>query len=254
MRGTVSGLLPLLAGLVVLSAPGTTLRAQQGGDLQAQIVYAYEVEDLNELASVQTGLRTRLTDAPGDAGLRYHLAHADYRQARLQAASQPKAAAQAAAECIDMLKPLLKADEHNVEALILRSRCDETLARQGSLEALLLRRRAADSLAEALRLAPRNPRALLVAALRDLEGGEREPAAHARGMAGLRAAAEAFTQVSATTPDVPGWGDGETWVALGRQLLRSGDPLGARNWIERALIADPDYRDARRARAELAGR
>jgi tetratricopeptide (TPR) repeat protein len=240
--------------LLALLALCPTLHAQQGGDLQAQIVYAAESEDRNELASVQAGLRARLADNTGDAGLRYHLAHADYRQARLLSSSQPKLALQAAGDCNDQLKPLLKADGHNVEALILQSRCDEVLVNLGSLEALLLRHRAAESLELALRLAPRNPRALLVSALRDLAAGERDPAALARGEKGLRAAADLFTQSSATSPDAPGWGDSEAWVALGRLLLRAGDALAARNWIERALIADPDNRDARRARAELASR
>jgi len=253
MRGTLTGLTGMLAAVVAGVAPPVTVCAQQGGDLQAQIVYSYETEDLNELSGLQSRLRLQVADDAADPALRYHLAHADYRAARLVAARQPRAAAQAAEECIEMLKPLVKADGHNVEALILQSRCDSALAATGPLDAVLLRRRAAERLDEALKLAPHNPRALLTGALRDLDAGAADPAVRARGLAALRAAAELFTQGSATSPDVPGWGDGEAWVALGRELMRSGDVLGARNWIERALIASPDFRDARRARAELAG-
>jgi tetratricopeptide (TPR) repeat protein len=253
MRGLLTGLTSTLALIIAVAAPMAAVRAQQGGDLQAQILYAYQTEDLNELSGLQSRLRTQVADDATDAALRYHLAHADYRYARLVAATQPRAAAQAADECIGMLKPLLRKDGHNVEALILQSRCDSALAATGPLDAVLVRRRAAERLDEALQLAPRNPRALLAAALRDLDAGAADPAARARGLAALREAADLFTRDSATSPEVPGWGDGEAWVALGRELMKSGDVLGARNWIERALIASPDFKDARRARAELAG-
>jgi len=140
MRGILTGLFRILVFIIAGVVPAGLLRAQQGGDLQAQIVYAYETEDLNELASLQSRLRAAVLDH-ADAAARYHLAHADYRVAQLGAATQAHAAAQAADECIDMLKPLLKADGHNVEALILQSRCESALAATGPLDALLLRRR-----------------------------------------------------------------------------------------------------------------
>jgi hypothetical protein len=62
-----------------------------------------------------------------------------------------------------------------------------------------------------------------------------------------------FGQASATAADAPGWGDADAYLALGKELQRRGDTLGARNWIERALIASPDYKAAQRARLELTG-
>ena len=50
---------------------------------------------------------------------------------------------------------------------------------------------------------------------------------------------------------MPGWGHAEAYLALGHQLLQRGDVLGARNWIERALIAAPDYKAAQRELAPL---
>lgn len=219
--------------------------AQAGGDLQAQIDYAYQTEDVNALSNIEAGLRAKLAAGEGDAALHYHLAHADFRQALLSAGQKGGAASHAAGRCVDELKKILRGDPHNVEALVLESACYAQQAESSPIEAVLLRRLSADRLSEALHLAPRNPRALLIAAQRVPDP--------AQSLAQLRLAAEAFGQSSATAPDAPGWGDAEAYLALGREMQRRGDALGARNWIERALIASPDYKAAQRAQRELAG-
>lgn len=237
--------------LLLLAMPLASV-AQRGGDLQAQIVYAYQTEDVNRMASLEASLRAQLADG-GDAALRYHLAHAQYRLAVLAVPGKPREAARAAGRCVDELKSLLKVNQHDVEALVLQSGCYAQLAELSPIEALLLRRLCAERLDEALRLAPRNPRALLFAAQRGLgqEAGGAE--AHARALAQLRLAADLFAQASATDVDTPGWGDADAFLSLGREMLREGDALSARNWIERALIASPDYKAAQRARAGLVG-
>jgi len=208
--------------LALLAMPLTAM-AQAGGDLQAQIVYAYQTEDLNALSDLEDGLRAKLAAGEADAALHYHLAHAAYRYATLAPREKGGAAGHAAGLCVDELKEILRRDERNVEALVLQS----------------------ERLKKALHLAPRNPRALLIAALAG-PGPERP-------LSQLWAAAELFGQASSTAADVPGWGDADAYLALGRELQRRGDVLGARNWIERALIASPDYRAAQRARLELSG-
>ena len=72
-----------------------------------------------------------------------------------------------------------------------------------------------------------------------------------RGFAELRSAAELFEQSSGTREDAPGWGHAEAYLALGRELQIRGDHLGARNWIEKALIAAPDFKTAQRQLASL---
>jgi len=230
--------------LVLLAMPLPAL-TQAGGDLQAQIVYAYQTEDLNALADLMAGLRARLAAGEGDAALHYHLAHAAYRYATLAMHGKGGAAGHAAGLCIDELKEILRQDQPNVEALVLQSACYAQQAETSSIEAVLLRKLASERLKKALHLAPHNPRALLIAALAG-PGPERP-------LAQLRTAADIFGQTSATAADVPGWGDADTYLALGKEMQRRGDALGARNWIERALIASPDYKAAQRARLELSG-
>src|ERR1700680_918451 len=100
----LSSLLSLL-----LLMPATP--AQQGGDLQAQILYAYQSEDSNSLANLTQDLTTRVAADGGDAALRYHLAHAQYRSGLLAAGSGAGAQAESAfSDCIDELKPLASQD------------------------------------------------------------------------------------------------------------------------------------------------
>jgi tetratricopeptide (TPR) repeat protein len=235
--------------LLALAIPAA---AQQGGDLQAQIVYASQSEDQNALADLTASLNAKLEGNDGDASLRYHLAHAEYRYALLAAQRNPRESERAASGCVDQMKAVLKQNQHNVEALVLQSECYRNLADFRPIEAVLLRRLGAQRLDEALRLAPRNPRALLFTALRGLAPSTSDAASRGRALAQLRLAAELFGQTSATLVDEPGWGDTEAYLALGQELLGQGDLLGARNWIERALIASPDYKAAQRARAALA--
>jgi hypothetical protein len=70
----------------------TVLHAQEGGDVQAQILYAYHTEDTNSLTNLIQTMSAKLKDAPGDDALRYHLAHAQYRLGELSAAGMSRRA------------------------------------------------------------------------------------------------------------------------------------------------------------------
>ena len=72
-----------------------------------------------------------------------------------------------------------------------------------------------------------------------------------RAFAELERAAQLFDASSATNIDTPGWGHAEAYLALGEQLQARGDPVGARNWMEKSLLAAPDYKAAQRQLAQL---
>jgi tetratricopeptide (TPR) repeat protein len=231
----------------------TALRvmAQEGGDTQAQIDYAYQTEDGNRLANLIQNLTTKVKDNSADISLRYHLAHAQYRFGQLSGERHAHAAEAAFSDCIDELKPAIDKDVKSAESMVLQSACYSGLADLKSLEAVLLRSRAADRLNAALKLQPRNPRAILLSAMQDLRHAKPGSPEGQRGFAELRSAAELFEQSSGTSDDAPGWGHAEAYLALGRELQIRGDHLGARNWIEKALIAAPDFKTAQRQLALL---
>src|SRR5882724_10656747 len=124
--------------------------AQQGGDYQAQILYAYQTEDTNSLANLSQDLTARVKEDRNDASLRYHLAHAQYRRGLLAGTPRAHEAETAFADCIDELKPVLSQDVKSVEAMVLQSACYAGLASHRKLESVLLRSRSEERLNAAL--------------------------------------------------------------------------------------------------------
>ena len=99
-----------------------------------------------------------------------------------------------------------------------------------------MRSRAADRLSAALKLQPRNPRAVLLSAMQDLRHAKPGSPEAQRGLAELRSAAELFEQSSGTSDDAPGWGHAEAYLALGRELQTRGDHF-SRFSVTRAVFA-----------------
>ncbi len=238
-----------LLSAVLLAAAAA---AQKGGDLQAQILYAYQTEDTNSLAELIQSLGTQLKDNAADADLRYHLAHAQYRLGLVTAGRHAQGADAAFDDCIDGLKPLLREDVKSPEVLALQSACYAELANLRKLEAVLLRSRSDERLKTASALAPRNPRVVFLSAEEGLLHSKSGSPERQRAFAQLQLAAQLFDASSSTSLDAPGWGHAECYLALGRELQSRGDRLGARNWIEKSLIAAPEYKAAQRQLALLA--
>ncbi len=240
-----------ILALLALSFAVLPSHAQEGGDLQAQILYAFQAEDTNQLADLVQSLSTQVKSGGADAALRYHLAHAEYRLGLLLGERRSRDAEAALSDCIDQLKQLLQQDAKSVEALALQAACDANLARYRRLEGAGLSMRADERLREAYALAPRNPRVLYLIAMQGLARSKPGSEENQRAFAQLQLAAQLFDQSSATRLDVPGWGHAEAYLALGMQLQARGDLLGARNWIEKSLIVAPDYKAAQKQLAIL---
>ena len=239
----------MLPTLLLLAA--ATAWGQQGGDLQAQILYAYQTEDANALANLTQELATQVKADSADLSLHYHLAHAQYRRGLLADAGNAREAESAFTDCIDELKPLLSQNIKSVEALVLQSACYAGLSGHKQLEALLLRSRAEERLDAALKIAPRNPRAVFLSSMEGLRQSKPGSVLRQHAFSQLQLAAQLFDASSATSVDTPGWGHAEAYLALGRELQARGDLLGARNWIEKSLIAAPDFKAAQRQLALL---
>jgi tetratricopeptide (TPR) repeat protein len=242
-----------LSALALLAGAVTVAAAQEGGDLQAQILYAYHTEDGNNLTNLIQDLSTQVKADGGDAALRYHLAHAQYRRGLLAGGASPRQAESAFADCIEELKPLLSQDVKSVEALILQSACYAGLADLRKLESVLLRARSDERLKAALKLAPRNPRAVFLSGMDGLRQAKPGSPERQSAIVQLQLAAQLFDGSSSTSTDTPGWGHADAYLALGRELMSRGDRLGARNWIEKSLILAPDYKAAQRQLASLVG-
>jgi tetratricopeptide (TPR) repeat protein len=230
------------------------VRAQVGGDLEAQILYAFHAEDANQLATLVQTLGTQVHENATDNGLRYHLAHAQYRVGLLAVLKHARGAKVAFNECVDDLKPMVEQDVNSVEPLSLQSACYWQLAQLERLEGVLIRERAESRLDSAYKLAPRNPRVVFLMAMDRLARSKPGSKDNALAFAQLQLATQLFEGTSATSVDAPGWGHAEAYLELGRQFEARGDLLGARNWIEKSLIVAPDYKAAQRQLASLVAR
>ncbi len=237
---------------IALTFAAVPVKAQEGGDLQAQIVYAFHIEDTNLLVNLVQTLATQANSGGADQALRYHLAHAQYRLGLLMGDKHPKEAAAAFGDCVDQLKRLLEQEPMSAEGLALQSACYGGMAKYKSLEALLLRSRASERINAALRLAPRNPRVLYLVAMDGFARSKAGSAEHDRAFTALELAVRVFDQSPVTGSDAPSWGQAEAYLELGIKLQSRGDLLGARNAIEKALIVSPDFKAAQRQLTNLA--
>lgn len=153
-------------------------------------------------------------------------------------------------QCVDELDRTLSLDTASADALALQSAC---FALQSHLDpwrspfaAALSRSRGA----KALKLAPENPRVLLLAALaaRDRPaffGGDNQ-----RAFVLLQSAVARFERESERT-GLPRWGAADAFTDLAEDYLGRGEALAARNVLERALLLAPDFTQARRLMAQI---
>src|SRR5579883_3359324 len=145
-----------------------------------------------------------------------------------------------AQQCVDSLNRVLVLDTGSAEALALQAAC---LALQSDLDPWRSPLAAPLSLSridKALKLAPDNPRVLLLGALsaRDrprLFGGDDQQAFRL-----MQRAVTAFERHSAQPESLPGWGAADAFTDLARDYLGLGETLQARNVLERALLIAPD--------------
>ena len=180
----------------------------------------------------------------------YYSALAAYRLALL-ARSDEAHAWPYAQRCVDRLNRTLMLDTVSAEALALQSAC---LALQSELDPWRSPLAAPLSLAridKALRLAPDNPRVLLLGALGARErpalfGGDRQQA-----FALMQRAVASFERQRPAGGALPEWGAADAFTDLAQEYLRLGNALAARNVLERALLVAPDFTQARHLMAEI---
>ena len=238
----------LLLALALLAAAQTRAEdtSEAWRDLESRIEYGYYTEDARELARLAPTLAaTESHDKLHD----YYSGLLAWRQALL--ANPAGAGAQFAARCVSSLDAALAAQSDFAEALALQAACRIAPAELGGGYAPLAVLRARREMDQARRLAPDNPRVLLLDAMSDYrlsasQGGNRE-----RALVKLRQAAAAFESARRAPDRVPGWGAPDAYLLLGRDLLDHGDPAGARDALERVLLLAPDCAQAKRLLAKI---
>lgn len=234
--------------LLAMAGPATAAAAAAANpallDLEARIEYGYFTEDgrtLQGLASAPTG------DDAKDGMKGYYAALAGYRLTLVDSTKDKIQARSAAEECVSSLDLALKASPAAVpaESMALQSACLLQLSELGGLRAPFAGTRSKSQMEKALRLAPRNPRVLLLDAI---VAFERAPngADSDRSLAKLKRAIGALENERQEVVHAPAWGLAEAYTYLGRVYLDKGDAVKARDALERALLAAPEFQQARR--------
>ncbi len=233
--------------MLLLILLGTCMPAGSTGlvwlDIENRIEYSYFTEDTRALVDL-AGL---LPPAEGAGALGdYYLALANYRLALITASTDKTRAAVYVDRCIESANKSLEAQADYAEALALQSICLSLTAAMKPLRAPIAAVRSGKSIDRALKIAPRNPRVLLLDALRDYDRHLTLSGGKAQVIATLQRAITGFEIERREPGALPGWGAADAYVFLAGSYLDSGDTIKARNALERALLIAPEFALARR--------
>ena len=233
-------------------------------DVEGRIQYAYYTNDARALDSVLASLKSKPVegedeDAAADLATRsYFRALTHYRRAQVLMATKKSQARDAVDDCDDEVDNAVRAlpkvpiglDESDesrhqrAEAYTVSTAC-----------ALAGRELASDAgasrVAEAVKLEPRNPRARLFEALVAYGDAGKDQKAKIAAILKLRAVIAMFEAARAAASTTPEWGAAEAYAYLGRALYDQRDLLGAREALERALLAAPEYAFARKLMSQI---
>jgi hypothetical protein len=224
------------------ASPAQAANDEHWLDIEGQIQYSYYTEDLRALGDLAAQLEAQQPDEP----LRGYYAALAYYRLALAAPQDAARAASAIDSCVTHLEQVLQVRPEWSEALALEGACLGWLAEIKPLRAPFAGPRSRAQLGRALKIAPHNPRALLLDGWLAFE--------HPRAAGGVSkaeacrefaAAVGAFEAARPGEEHVPEWGPAEGYTYQARCALERGDAVSARDALERALLIAPDFKAAR---------
>lgn len=237
--------LGMLGGMMLCAPVGAHSEAiSELDDAASRAQYAFFTGDTRSLEEV-IGVIGRLEVPESLTPMReYYAAYASWKLAQLYTDDPARPAGKsgtrgqagkAAQGCVRHIGSALRLDPRMAEAHAIDAICSALAP--GLTMTSCARSKA---LRTALELDPDNPRVLFIELLCSAEDGD---AAFAQTEK-LRTLVTAFESAPPSSPGKPDWGQAEALALLGQSYLQRGDPLAARDAIERALVIAPDYRKA----------
>ena len=230
---------------VFVAAAASSEGVAELDDAASRMQYAFYTGDSQGLETVLKNLDEFQVEGPLAASKSYQLAYGHWKlsQLYLQQLSDQRPrpngkslASKAAQNCVRHARRSVEQDASLAEALAIQAACEghSPSARAGSAGCANSK-----PLRTAAGLAPANPRIKLVQAI-CAPTTAADPAAVDR----WRAVVASFEAAPPSRPGRPDWGHVEALTMLGETYLQRGDPVGARDALERALVMAPDYRQA----------
>jgi hypothetical protein len=224
-------------------------------DAAARMQYAFYTGDAQAIETVLKTLEGFQVEESLAASKAYQLAYGNWKLSQLylqplaDRRPRPNAkslAAKAAQTCARHARSAVDNEARHAEALAIQAACEghSATARSGSAGCANSK-----PLRTATGLAPDNPRVKLIQALCGPDPAT-DPAAPER----WRAVVASFEAAPPSRPGKPDWGHVEALTMLGETYLQRGDPVAARDALERALVLAPDYRQAQQLLQAAASR
>lgn len=251
----VLSLLPLIAAAAASAPIDSTWL-----DVESRIQYAYYTEDERTLKALAS--QSAAAASPPDGMGSYYSGLADYRLTQLESSKDKSSARDGADGCVSSLERAAKAANEAAEAhagglgklrgdvLALQSACLRLRADLSPLHAPFDGPKSRSLLEKALLLAPRSPRVLFLDAVGAYEhapnGADRD-----RALGKIKTAIAALESERQDIVHVPGWGLADAYTYLGRVYLDRGDTVAARDALEHALLAAPEFTQARRLMTKI---
>lgn len=236
----------LVLALAFIAGGNAYAQESDWPDVEGRIQYGFYTEDARTLADVVNQLSG--PEGADDPLRHYYVGLANYRLATVLTAKDKNRAREAAARCVSRLDVAVSGKSEFAEGLALQSACLRALRNLTAWKPLA-GVKSNGQMERAVKLAPKDPRVLLLQALENGEGGRIDAPAIAK----LKKAAEAFEAERQGIDHTPGWGAAEVYAYLGRGYLEQGDVLAARDALERALLIAPDFVMARKLLARITG-
>jgi tetratricopeptide (TPR) repeat protein len=243
----------LIAGLsdAVAAARATSDEAAPADskwlDVEGRIQYGYYTEDARSLEALANQLAT---GDSSDAMKSYFSALADYRITLLASSRDKSRAREYAEKCASSADRAVQDHDDFPDGLALQSACLAQVADLSTLRAALAGPKSRSQMAKAMQLATRNPRVLLLDAVGAYERAAKRVDRDA-AIGKLKKAVAALEAERQEVVHVPGWGLAEGYAYLARAYLDRGEPLAARDALEHALLAAPEYAQARRMMSQI---
>jgi tetratricopeptide (TPR) repeat protein len=228
--------------------------AEEAADYENRIEFGFLSQDAKALRVLVKSLAALAGEDESDAHAHYLAAHASYRLGQVLNETRKAGADDAAKDCVDQLASFTRRDSKDVEAFIQKAACHALIAATSVIKSVTHGPSAGETIAVALQLAPKNPRAHLVDALVDYWRPAKLGGDPARAFSKFKGAAVAFEAVPAGTSEFPSWGSADVYYWLGKSYAQRGQIGEARSALEQALIVAPDFAVARRELSRLTAR
>jgi tetratricopeptide (TPR) repeat protein len=209
-------------------------------DIAVRLQFAYYTADARSMKDAIEVLAGSKQPPELAATRDYYLAYGQWKLAEILSVTDKRESARAAHNCETAAQAAAADMAHPEEAFALQAACSD------AGHALDITGRAAKLVQKALTLDAKNPRVLLIDALRtDVRHSGAKSAAGADRCAKLQNAVQSFESAPVAKPGDSDWGYAEALARFAQCLINAGDHVNARNALEKSLVIAPDYRWAR---------